>query len=106
MDWVLVVADPCHNEVIVRWRRLATAALLFLLFVPLGWSLYAERELGKEYTSSHLIRDFFDSRSPITLVMATWIVCRLASAACPDVGWRADALVWGGVLLGHLFWSR
>ena len=22
------------------------------------------------------------------------------------IGWRGDALVWGGVLLGHLLWSK
>ena len=87
---------------------IAARLLLFaILTLPLAWSLYAEPRLGREATSSEVLREFFRDRSMVTLLVAGWLLCRLTTLGFPELcWWKVDALVWGGILIGHVLWSR
>ncbi|RJQ26402.1 hypothetical protein C4577_03560 [Candidatus Parcubacteria bacterium] len=86
----------------MRW---ALAALMSMMILGYGWSIYAEINLGQEWTTSHMVRYFFIHRSPVGLWLAGWICCRLVCTCFPDIKWwRTDLLVLGGIFIGHLFW--
>lgn len=88
--------------------RYALAILAMLLVLPLCWSLYVTDVAGldRSLTSSQQIVSFLDSRPHVVPFVAGWILCRLAHAGFPGIGWRLDVLVYGGVLIGHVLWGK
>lgn len=85
----------------------ARVLLLALITLPLCWSLWAEPRLGREATSSEVLREFFANRSPVTLWAAGAGCWQLVLLAFPEVpSWKLAAVAWGGICVGHVLWYR
>ena len=86
----------------MKW---AIVFFVSLMVIGYGWTVFAEKALGVEWTSSHMIRNFFYHRSAVGLWLLGWLCCRLINACFPEIDWwKIDMLVMGGIFVGHLFW--
>lgn len=89
-------------------RSIAWYLLMAVLLLPLSWSLYCTHwlEWPLYYTSSHWLWRTLSYKPPIVTWLFGWGMCRLVSLAMKRrIKWYViDALVFGGILCGHLMW--
>ncbi len=92
-------------------RRVATAFFIALLTLPVAWSVYSfdVLDMDRAYTSSRQLGKFLDDRPLVVTWCFGYVCCRVLTLAMPRRWmrrrwWVVDALVFGGILIGHCLW--